>query len=391
MTTAYFECQAGISGDMTVGALIDTGVPLEWLDEQLLGLSLDGFSLSIEKDSPHGIQATRFRVATEESHHHRTFNDIKSLITKSPFSKFVKNTSLSIFDQIAAAEAKIHGVAKEKVHFHEVGAIDSIVDIVGTALCLEYLQIDVVLSSPVPLGKGYVTCQHGTLPVPVPATMEILKGVPVYGSGLNQEMVTPTGAAILKALSKEFGDFPAMSVEKIGYGVGSKKISNRPNILRVFSGHLKGEDNLNLGLPHQETVVIIETCIDDMNPEIYGYLMEKLFKDGALDVYWMPVFMKKNRPGTLVQVLCSQHSKSTLINRILSETTSTGVRCHTAQRTCLQREIVDVSSEYGTIRMKRIVDLDGNTRLVPEYEVCKEIALKHDIPIIKVYERLTRS
>ncbi len=388
MTSAYFDCFSGISGDMTVGALLDIGVPLEWLREQVSGLSLDGYSLSAKSVSCHGIQACHFQVRVQGGQNHRHHDDIKLIIEKSSLSPRVRQTSLAIFDQVADAESKIHGIEKANVHFHEVGAIDSILDVVGTALCLEYLGIDTIISSKIPLGKGFVVCQHGTLPIPAPATVEILKDVPVYGSGISEEMVTPTGAAIIKALAKDFVDLPPMTIEKIGYGAGSRHLPKRPNLLRVLTGQVHAPSDRNTQEPLGDTVMVVETCVDDMNPEIFGYLMDRLFDDGALDVYWIPVFMKKNRPGTLIQVLCNLDAKSTVIKRIFSETTSTGVRFHPIHRAQLIREIVTVSTTLGDVLMKKITDLDGTTRLVPEYESCKKIALARDIPIKKVYEQI---
>ena len=390
MTTAYFDCFSGISGDMTVGALLDMGVPLKWLQEQLSGLSVDGFSLSADPVSCHGIQARHFKVHVQGDPIHRHYGDIKSMIDNCSLTPRVRQTSLAIFDQVADAESKIHGVEKADVHFHEVGAIDSIVDIVGTALCLEYLGIDTILSSKIPLGKGFVDCQHGTLPIPAPATMEILKDVPVYGAGISEELVTPTGAAIIKALVKDFVDMPHMTVEKIGYGAGSRYYQNRPNLLRVLTGQVPALSDMNRQEFPADTVVVVETCVDDMNPEIFGYLMERLFDDGALDVYWIPVFMKKNRPGTLIQVVCNMDKRTLVVDRILSETTSTGVRFHPIQRAKLLREIVTVSTTFGDVLMKKITAPDGNTRLVPEYESCRKIALSHKIPIKKVYELINR-
>jgi len=390
MTTAYFDCFSGISGNMTVGALLDMGVPLKWLQEQLSGLSVGGFSLSADPVSCHGIQARHFKVHVQGDPIHRHYGDIKSMIDNCSLAPRVRQTSLAIFDQIADAESKIHGVEKADVHFHEVGAIDSIVDIVGTALCLEYLGIDTILSSKIPLGKGFVECQHGTLPIPAPATMEILKDVPVYGAGISEELVTPTGAAIIKALAKDFVDMPHMTVEKIGYGAGSRHYQNRPNLLRVLTGQVPALSDMNLQEFPADTVVVVETCVDDMNPEIFGYLMERLFDDGALDVYWIPVFMKKNRPGTLIQVVCSMDKRTIVVDRILSETTSTGVRFHPIQRAKLMREIVTISTTFGDVLMKKITAPDGNTRLVPEYESCRKIALAHKIPIKKVYELINR-
>lgn len=390
MTTAYFDCFSGISGNMTVGAFLDMGVPLKWLQDQLSGLSLDGFSLSTDTIFRHGIQARHFQVHGQGDSIHRHYDDIKLILEKSPLSSNARQTSLAIFDQVADAESRIHGVEKAKVHFHEVGAIDSIVDIVGTALCLEYLGIDTIFSSKIPLGNGFVDCQHGTLPIPAPATMEILKDVPVYGTGITSELVTPTGAAIIKGLARDFVDMPLMTIEKIGYGAGSRNLPNRPNLLRVVTGQMHALSAENTEKLLEDTVVLVETCVDDMNPEIFGYLMDRLFDDGALDVYWIPVFMKKNRPATLIQVVCGMDKRNPVINRILSETTSTGVRFQPIQRAKLMRETVTVSTTFGDVLMKKITAPDGKTRLVPEYESCKKIALSHKIPIKNVYEIIDR-
>ena len=386
MTTAYFDCFSGISGNMTVGAFLDMGVPLKWLQNQLSGLSLDGFSLSEDTIFRHGIQACHFQVHGQGDPIHRHYGDIKLILEKSPLSSNTRQTSLAIFDQVANAESRIHGVEKAKVHFHEVGAIDSIVDIVGTALCLEYLGIDTIFSSKIPLGNGFVDCQHGTLPIPVPATMEILKDVPVYGTGITSELVTPTGAAIIKGLARDFIDMPLMTIEKIGYGAGSRNLPNRPNLLRVVTGQMHALSAENTEKLLEDTVVLVETCVDDMNPEIFGYLMDRLFDDGALDVYWIPVFMKKNRPATLIQVVCNMDKRNPVINRILSETTSTGVRFQPIQRAKLMRETVTVSTAFGDVLMKKITAPDGKILLVPEYESCKKIALSHKITIKNDYE-----
>jgi pyridinium-3,5-bisthiocarboxylic acid mononucleotide nickel chelatase len=365
------------------------GVPLKWLQKQLSTLSLDSFSLIEKTVSSQGIHARHFQVKLKGEPTHRHYGDIKSLIEKSSLSPKVIQTSLSIFNQVADAESKIHGIAKNQVHFHEVGATDSIVDIVGTALCFEYLGIESVLSSKIPLGKGFIDCQHGTLPIPAPATMQILKDVPVYGSGIAAELVTPTGAAIIKTLAKDFVDLPPMIIERIGYGAGSRKLAQHPNLLRIVTGHMDALFKENMP-SSGDTVIVLETSVDDMNPEIFGYLMDRLFDDGALDVYWIPVYMKKNRPGTLIQVLCNPGSKTTLINRILRETTSTGVRHHAIHRTRLTREVVTVATRFGNVQMKKITNPDGRTRLVPEYESCKKIALAHNMPIRRVYQQIDR-
>lgn len=380
---AYFDCFSGISGDMTLGALIDLGVPLEWLDDSLKRIPLQGFELSLTSISRMGIYAKHLRVYVKDDSHERHYEDIKYLIENSSLSSQVKQTSLKIFSVLAHAEAKVHGCPIEHVHFHEVGAIDAIADIVGTALCLEYLGITRIAASAIPLGTGFVSCRHGILPLPAPAAAAILSGVPVYGTDIAKELVTPTGAAIIKSLSESFGEMPEMTIEKIGYGAGERNLEDRPNLLRIITGTPK------VAKTGSDEIMVLETNIDDMNPEIFGFLMEKLFDDGASDVYWIPVFMKKNRPGTLIQVLCKKEKKDALISRILSETTSLGVRFYAAHRQILAREQAEVETAFGRIQMKRVSCPDGSVRLVPEYEVCKKIALEKNMPLKAVYDALT--
>ena len=383
---AYFDCFSGISGDMALGALIDLGAPVDWLQNELSRLPLDGFRLAITPLMRNGIRATSVRVEIEDSGHSRDYKKIKSLLEKSPLSDDTKATSLTIFEKLAVAEAQIHGCTPDEVHFHEVGGVDAIVDIVGTALCLEKLGIDKVVSSKIPLGSGFVDCRHGKLPVPAPATIEILKGVPVYGGEVASELVTPTGAAIITSLAKSFGPLPPMRVERTGYGAGQRELPDRPNLLRIITGTaaVSSQD------VSTDDVTILETCIDDMNPELFGYLMERLFSDGALDVYWIPLHMKKNRPGTMVQVLCEEAVKDRLIQRLLSETTSLGVRFYKATRKILAREQLTIRTSFGEIRVKRVKDADGSERLVPEFDVCREIALKRDLPLRVVYDTIAR-
>ena len=381
---AYFDCFSGISGDMTLGACIDLGVPVDWLKDRLEQLPLTDFNLTASSVTRHGIAATHARVETTEHHHHRHFSDIVALIQNSPLSEPVKETSIRIFDTIATAESGIHGCDKATVHFHEVGGIDAIVDIVGTALCLEYLGIDTVIASKIPFGRGFVTCQHGTLPVPVPAAVAILKGAPVYGTEIPHELVTPTGAGIVAALARSFEALPDMVVDKIGYGAGTRDIEERPNLLRIFTGTASnGSGNL-----HTDRTVMVEAGIDDMNPEIYGFLMDRLFADGALDVYWIPIFMKKNRPGTMVQVLCPVHLKETVIRRILTETTTLGVRYYELSRRMLPRQVSRVTTRFGVVAVKKVEDPQHRIRWVPEFEACKTIALEQGLPLREVYEAI---
>jgi hypothetical protein len=388
---AYFDCFSGISGDMTLGAFLDLGVPVEWLKEQLTRLPLAGFDVRVDTISRSGITAKCVQVQVEDDTTSRDHAQIRSLITNSPLSRNIKQMSRDIFERIAQAEALIHGCTVDQVHFHEVGGIDAIVDIVGTALCMDYLNIKTVIASHVPLGKGFVSCEHGTLPVPAPATLGILKGVPVYGTKIPHELVTPTGAAILVTLAQSYGELPEMIIEKIGYGAGKREIESIPNLLRVIIGTDFWGDTGQRASLHKDTVVVLETCIDDMNPEVFGFLMDRLFEHGALDVYWIPVFMKKNRPGTLVQVLCRRDLKEVLIDCILSETSTLGIRYYDAKRCMLTREDVIMNTAYGEIQVKRITELDGSVRIVPEYEVCKTIARENKLPLRVVYDTIMKS
>jgi len=375
---AYFDCFAGISGDMTLGAFVDAGVPAAWLADTIKAHLITDFDLTVTPVSKMGISATKVDVIVN-THAERDYDAIRKLIERSFLIAPVKDLSLAVFEKLAAAESKIHGCPKHQVHFHEVGGVDAIVDIVGAALCVDYLKLETITASKIPLGSGFVRCAHGTLPVPAPATVEILKDIPVYGTEISSELVTPTGAAIISTLASTFGPMPDMRISQIGWGAGFRDLNHIPNLLRIFLG-----TPANLS----DTVTVIETTIDDMNPEVFGYLMERLFEDGALDVCLIPVFMKKNRPGTLVQVLCSHYVKETLISRILTETTTLGVRCFEAQRRILKREPVRLETEFGEVSAKKIHGPDGRIRIVPEYEVCWRIARERNIPILTVYQKI---
>lgn len=379
----YFDCFSGISGDMTLGAFIDLGVPVDWLKSELERLPLEHFDITVENISRNGIHAKNVFVHDDVKAHPMDYEKIRSLIESGPHSERVKKLSLEIFEKIAVAESGIHGCKKEKIHFHEVGGIDAVVDIVGTALCVEYLGITKVTASKIPTGSGFVNCSHGVIPVPAPATIAILKDIPVYGVDIQKEIVTPTGAAIISALSESFGDMPEMMIEKIGYGSGKRDLEGRPNLLRIIAGRA-AEKNI------EQDVLIIETAIDDMNPEIYSYLMERLFDDGALDVYWQPVYMKKNRPGIVVTVLCTVEKKEVIVNRIFSETTTSGVKFFPAKRNVLKRRLVEIDTTFGKIQAKEITGNDGTVRLVPEYEECKKIAGEKEVPIRDVYDRIIK-
>ena len=379
---AFFDCFAGISGDMALGALFDLGVPVDWLVDNLQQMPLKDFSLTAQPIERSGIQAHAAVVKVKKDNVSRDYTDIQALIQKSNLSDRVKTKSLDIFETLATAEAAVHGCPIDKVHFHEIGGVDSLVDIVGTVMGLEYLGIQQVRASTIPLGSGFVSCRHGTIPVPAPATLEILKNIPVYGTGIDNELVTPTGAAIVATLAESFGSLPQMVIHKTGYGAGTHNLGQIPNLLRIVLGTVENQK--------ADEIVVVETGVDDMNPEIFGFLMERLFEDGALDVYWVPVFMKKNRPGTLIQVLCAKNRKNAIIERLFLETTSIGIRYYDVCRRILERDQVDIETTFGLIAVKRVKYPDGNVRFVPEYEVCKKIAYQNNIPIKTVYETITR-
>ncbi len=377
MKIAYFDCCAGISGDMVLGALLDSGLDVSILRRELAKLHLGDYSISASKDERHHITGTNIKVRFKESGHHRTFKEIKNIINKSRLTTKVKVLSTSIFENLAKAEAKVHGCRVDDVHFHEVGAIDSIVDIVGTAIGIEKLGIGQVYASPLPLGSGWVKTSHGRMPVPAPATLELLKGVPVASSPATSELTTPTGAAIIKTLSLSFGNMPHMEIEGTGYGIGDRSFKEIPNILRLIIGKRTG---------NTERLIIVETNMDDMNPQIYEYLMSRLFKNGALDVFLMPIQMKKGRPAILLKVLCSENKKGNIIDTIFEETTTIGVRTYEVERHCLERRIENVSTPYGKVRVK-VAERNGKVlNIQPEYEDCKEIAEKKKLPLKEVMD-----
>lgn len=360
---------------MTLGALVDMGLPVDLLEKELKKLSVSNYSLEFSKGSRSGIAATGLKVKVGPlPEDHRHFSDIRQMIEKSDLNERIRNLSLSIFQRIAEAEAKVHRQTVEDVHFHEVGAIDSIVDIVGTAIGIEYFRPDRILSSPLPMGRGFVDCQHGRLPLPAPATLEILQHYPTQSVEVEGELVTPTGAAIVCTLSRGVQAFPAMKVERIGYGMGKKEFPDRPNLLRLVLGEAaEGET--------ADRVMVLECNIDDMNPEFYEFLMERLFEAGALDVALSPLIMKKSRPGTLLRVIAEEKDAEAMAERILSESTTLGVRMYGVRRKKLVRSLKEVKTRYGKVRVK----VSGAGRFQPEYEDCKRLALEKGIPIQAVY------
>ena len=435
MKIAYFDCFSGISGDMTLGALVDVGVPPEILTEGLSTLKLDAeFSLRFKKATKHGITGTRVIVEVHpahashadshhghgHAHHHdhdhehhdhghthahdhdqehhnhegehdhgptRLLSDIFKLLDDSDLDPEIRETAKRVFDRLAEAEAKVHNMSKANVHLHEVSGIDSIVDIVGSVIGLAYLDIDAVYASPLSLGRGFVRCAHGLMPVPVPGTMELLKGVPIHQTDIPKELVTPTGAALITTLSQEFGVMPQMRLDRVGYGAGTRDLEQRPNLLRLCLGEKVSNSNSQTTHHHAETdsVDIIETNVDDMSPEITGYVTTQLFEHGALDVFLTPIFMKKNRPATQITVLCPTPHRDKLIELLLTETTTFGVRLSSADRVKLRRDFIQVETQWGTIQAKRGYLNGALIKTVPEYEDCKRLAERNNVPLRQIY------
>ena len=379
----YFDCFSGISGDMILGAFVNLGVDIKEIQSWLKSLNLKDYKLNSREVKRNGFVGTKVNVVlnktSQKSHCARSFNDIKRLIEKSDLPQIVKFNSIEIFQRIGKVEAKVHGTTINKIHFHEVGAIDSIIDIVGGSLAVNLLDPDLIISSPINTGEGVVKCGHGILPVPAPATLELLKGIPCYSSGVEKELTTPTGAAFIGHFAGEFGSLPNMDVLSTGYGAGTHEIKNTPNLLRVVLG--KSEE-----LYHHRSMKVIETNIDDMNPEFYDYVIDQLFKVGAVDVFFAPINMKKNRPGILLSVITSTEYFDLVVRVLLEETSTLGVRHYDVGRVALPRKQKIIMTPFGKVRVK-IGGLNESTRSIsPEYEDCRKIALKKEIPVKRVYD-----
>ncbi len=390
----YIDMISGISGDMILGAFLDIGVPADWLQEQLEGIPLSGFGIRTMHVQKQHLAATDIHVDVHDSTTSRQYSDIKHLIENASLSAKVKTLSLEAFEKIASAEARIHQQDINTVHFHEVGGLDALVDIIGSFLCLEYLDISSVYASRVPLGSGgTIKCSHGIIPAPAPATLALLAGVPVRGTSVLSETVTPTGAAVLTTMTGSFGPMPDMIMEKTGYGAGKKDFGpdHPPNLLRMITGRQPEEKKEAAGgcTPPAE-VMIVQTDIDDMNPEIFSFVMPRLFEKGALDVCHIPVQMKKNRPGTRLEVLCPVDRTLEIVNEIMIQTTTAGVRYYRASRQCLERELVDIMTRFGTVKVKKFVSPETSDRYVPEYEECRRIAENLGMPLKDVYCQVQR-
>ena len=389
MKTLYFDCPSGISGNMTLGALIEIIGDEKYFLDEIKKINIDGYKIEISKKVKNGITGTYVDVILEqhrdekhnhdhEHHHeHRNLNDVYSVIDNSLIDENSKELAKRIFLRVAKAEAKVHNKSLEEIHFHEVGAIDSIIDIVGTAILINKINPDKIISSVVNDGYGFIECAHGTISVPVPATSEIFanSNVKFRQIDVDTELVTPTGAAIIAELATEFTTLPAMTTEKIGWGIGSKDLKI-PNVLKVYYGDMQEQN---------ENFVVMETNIDDCSGEILGYTSEKLFQNGALDVFYTPIFMKKNRPSYRLTVACKKEDMFKLQNIMFKETTTIGIRYRFESRTELGREFIEIDTKYGKMKAKKVIN-DGETYIYPEYESIKEIAEKNDIPLKELYK-----
>ena len=382
MKIAYLDCFSGISGDMFLGALLDAGLPFDELERVIGSFPLKGYSIGHKKEMKNGLAATRFTVTVDEHHHeHRNLSDIEKIINGGQIENKLKERIIRIFRSIAEVEGNIHNHPPEKVHFHEVGAVDSIIDIAGAVFGVDFLGINSFSASPLPLGSGFTKSGHGTIPVPAPATIALLKGIPVYSAGIDHELVTPTGAALVKEFVSSFEGLPPMAVQNTGYGAGSKDLPDRPNLLRIIIG-----DDQTEGI--SDMVVVLEANIDDSNPEWLGYIMEKLFKEGALDVAYTPAYMKKNRPGIQVEITAPPELKNHLMDMLFRESTTIGIRHRFTQRKTLKREQIIVNSPWGKIEAKKIIRPDGSSYIQPEYESCKKIAEEQGVPLKEIYAQI---
>jgi uncharacterized protein (TIGR00299 family) protein len=389
MRILYYDCFAGISGDMNLGALIDLGVDPDYLKSELEKLNIDGFHLKIEKTERRGIYGTLASVIIEnqDNEKHRHLRHVHELVNERSLSNKVKETSLKIFQLIAEAEAKVHNIEIQKVHFHEVGALDSIADIIGAAICLDYLKVDKVLSSPIQLGGGTVKCAHGVMPVPAPATALIVANIPVKTGLVQHEATTPTGAAILAATVDEFTETINSPITKTGYGIGQRDISEVPNILRV---HLI-ETQAQLDDVRQESAVVLECNLDDMKAEHLEYLMDKLFDNGASDAWFTPIVMKKSRPATMVSVLCNPEKAAEMKTILFENSTTLGIRETQIAKSMLRREEKTVETKYGTVRIKECFLKGESLRYKPEFEDCKTLAIKHNVSISAIEKEVIKS
>ncbi len=385
MRIAYFDCFSGISGDMALGALIAAGADVDALRTSLKQLHLPGWKLDMRSVERNVIGATDVQVIVDSepaaAEHHRHLPEIVSLIERSDLPAAVKRNAISVFHKLAQAEATVHRKQPDEIHFHEVGAVDAIVDIVGTCLALDLLGIERIECSPLPMGHGFVSCAHGEIPLPAPAVVELCQGVPVYGVDIEGELVTPTGAALVANLAAHFGPPPPMQITNSGYGAGKRSFGERPNLLRVMIG-----EAVSTEMAASTEVVVMECNLDDFSPELYDLLLERLLHGGALDVSFAPIQMKKNRPATLVQVISDPSTVEKLADILFTETSTFGIRYQTMRRLCLERNIAKMNTEYGEIRVKTASWRGKPVTIAPEYEDVKASALRNQVPGKTVYD-----
>jgi len=381
MRTAYLDCFSGISGDMLLGALVHAGVREQTMISTLGNLACTGYTVNISPTQVSSLQATRVQVDVEDRQPHRNLADIRAMLLASPLDEQVQHESIAVFRRLAEAEATVHGCSPDEVHFHEVGAVDAIVDVVGSIAGLHSLDIDRLICSPLPVPRGWVNCHHGELPVPAPAVCELLQGVPIYGVDIDQELVTPTGAAIIRELADHFGPMPPMCLTTTGYGAGSRSRNDgRPNLLRIMIGDDHSPEEA-------QQVVVIETALDDWSPETWPHVAEKLLHNGALDVLLTPVHMKKGRPGFVLSTVSDHAHAEGLKKIILSETSAIGLRFHTEKRFTLPREIIEIETKWGLMKAKKI-ETPVSVTITPEYEECRRIASEYNISINEVYTEI---
>ncbi len=378
MRTLYFDCFAGASGDMILGALVGAGVDPNYLREQLSRLSVSGFNVNFETVDRSGLSATYARVETAHEHKHRHLSDIKQIIEASALSEGVKQRAIQIFTRLAEAEARVHNEPVHHVHFHEVGALDAIVDVVGAAICFDVLKIDRFICSPLHVGSGMVKMAHGQFPIPPPAVTELLKGVPFYASEIKGELLTPTGAAIITTVCNEYGPIPAMKTEATGYGAGTRQYQDFPNVLRVLLGETDDKAATD------ERLWMLETNLDDASPQIIGHVMDRILELGALDCFFTPVQMKKNRPGTLLTIVAPPARREEIVSIVFRETTTIGVRYQAVTRECLRREELQIETPLGLVRFKVARRGDDVLNAAPEFADVLALAERHGRPVKEI-------
>lgn len=380
MRIGYFDCFSGASGDMILGALVDAGVKVEELQAAISGLGVAGIRLSAEQVKRGAFAGTRVHVRTDEhGHPHRHLPDIEAILDRAGIPDAVRGDARRIFRRLADAEAAAHGAAPDRIHFHEVGALDALADVIGAAWGIRRLGLERIHVSPLNLGGGFIQAAHGRMPVPAPGTAALLVGVPAYGSEIQGELTTPTGAAILTSLAAAYGPMPPMTVERVAYGAGGRDLEEQPNLLRLILGEAAGD-------LERDQVTVLEATIDDMNPQFFEPLMDHLFEAGALDVFLSPVSMKKSRPGTVLTVLADASATERCASLVLAHSTTFGVRAHTATRWKLSRDIITVSTPHGPVRVKRGWSGDRITILSPEFEDCRRLAQAAGVPVRVIYD-----